>query len=515
MAENKQDIAYLNDIKDVATTPASAVQGNVPVFGANHALVDSGKKPADFIEQAELDAAVQTATAEIWNAVNSTYAIAAYSASTWKTSTEYEVGDYCRVGSLGYRCTVDHTSGAIFDPTKWRLVLTSAGKLAIDALLADIPTQGIAALIDLAPQYSGSTDYVIGQMAVKDSVLQICTAAGRGPAAVFSRDATVEKSIAQRLLAIPTKVSDLTNDAKYVASSAIDSEYDTTSHGYAVGDTCTHEAKFYVCTQVVAQGSAWNAANWNERTFRQIVSSLVIQTHPDWEEDDPNDPAYIKNKPDIPEIDETLSIEGAAADAKAVGDALAGIVTADNLNYKIVAVLPGTPTEPTQIPFQLVNRAINVITTPVESGKSILLIPPAQPSSTTSGVILSRDFYVLLSLTSVSETTVSVQRSSLINANGGSVALKIKANGTAVFRLTDSDRNNSVFLVSGFGDAAHSAIVEIEQALDDILKDGGSGVYTLGFYLPDEDGKYHEVKIVTDSETGEKNLGVEQEGITK
>ena len=65
----KKNIAYLNDLEGMATTPDGAVQGNIAVFGENGDLHDSGKKPSDFVEGSDIDSAVEEAASDIWNAV--------------------------------------------------------------------------------------------------------------------------------------------------------------------------------------------------------------------------------------------------------------------------------------------------------------------------------------------------------------------------------------------------------------------------------------------------------------
>ena len=47
-----------------------------------------------------------------------------------------------------------------------------------------------------------------------------------------------------------------------------------------------------------------------------------ISKSSDWNQTDSKAIDYIKNKPDIPEVDATLSISGQAGDAKAIGDAI-------------------------------------------------------------------------------------------------------------------------------------------------------------------------------------------------
>ena len=543
---NKENIAYLSDMQGVATTPDTAAQGNLPVFGHHHELLDSGNKPSDFITQPGVDAAVATATAELWSVVTAASALAAYQATDWAAGTDYAVGSFCQYGGQGYRCTTSHTSSATFDATKWRLVLTAAGKTAIATVLAAYSKDGLAALIDLAPVYHGSRVYALGMLAVKDGDLQICTKAGRGPLAEFSRDATIEGALAVRLAQViaqiptkvsalendtgfitenglPTKVSELQNDAHYVVSSVLDGEYDASAHGYAVGDTCTHDAQFYICVRAVAVGADWNPEDWSIRTLKELVAAWSNPEQADWNETDATKPAFIKNKPTIPKptpVDPTLTHEGQAADAKVVGQRLASILTLDKLPYQIVNVAPATQTDPEVLEFQLMDRAVNCLVATVPNGVSVRLIPPAQPTSPTAGIVLARDFYVVLNLASEMDVTVDVPRASIQDCFGQPVTpLKAPANGVAIFRLTDSDRGslNSVFLISGFGDAAHRAARELEQALDDIIRDYGGGVFSPGVFLQDDvdPTRYHKLVIVTDDETGHKDLGVDQEGVFK
>jgi len=50
----------------------------------------------------------------------------------------------------------------------------------------------------------------------------------------------------------------------------------------------------------------------------------VLQAQSDWNQTDATAPDFIKNKPAVPAVDTALATPGAAADAKAVGDALRG-----------------------------------------------------------------------------------------------------------------------------------------------------------------------------------------------
>ena len=87
-------------------------------------------------------------------------------------------------------------------------------------MLSAYSNEGLASLLNLAPSYSGSKNYTVGMLGKKDGVLQICTTAGRGPAAIFSSDASVELSIATRIAqlagSLPPKTSPLNNDSGFI-----------------------------------------------------------------------------------------------------------------------------------------------------------------------------------------------------------------------------------------------------------------------------------------------------------
>ncbi len=497
----KKNIAYLNDLEGVATTPDGAVQGNIAVFGENGALLDSGKKPSDFVEGSDIESAVEEAASGIWNAVKGVYAIAAFNSSAWAASTAYAVGSYCKHGGAGYRCKTAHTSTSSFDSGKWDLVLTSDGANVILAMLSAYSNEGLASLLNLAPAYSGSRNYTVGMLAKKDGVLQICTTAGRGPAAIFSTDASVELSIATRIAQLagslptktsqltndsgfiteddlPTKLSEFENDTGYLPGSSLIAAYDTSSGGYAVGEKCSHGGKLYICTAAVAQGDEWDEDDWREADLDEIVEAASIQAHPDWDEDDPEDPAFIKNKP--------------------------------NIRYKVENLLSTASGDNTVVLFNLKDRTVNVITATISDNKTIQLGLPAS-----SGTGNARDFYVVLNVTSEEGVAVTMT-ASLKDYAGGDVSLNAPAGQVVTYRFVESATEGRVFTVYGVADPAYVAIKEIERALDAILADGGAATFEPGIFIPNEgDGKFYRLLAVTDEETGEVNIGVDQEGVSK
>lgn len=498
----KKNIAYLNDLEGVATTPDGAVQGNIAVFGENGALLDSGKKPSDFVEGSDIESAVEEAASDIWNAVKGVYAIAAYNAPAWAASTSYAVGSFCSNGGVGYMCKTAHTSGSTFDSSKFEVVLTAAGRQAIASMLSAYSNEGLASLLNLAPAYSGSKNYTVGMLAKKDGVLQICTVAGRGPAATFSTNASVELSIANRIAALansmpsktsdltndsgfiteddlPTKLSEFENDSGYLPGSSLVKPYDTSESGYAVGDKCSKGGKLYICTSAVSQNDEWDANDWREADLDEIVEAASIQAHPDWAEDDPDDPAFIKNKP--------------------------------NIQYKVENILSTASGDSTVVLFNLKDRTINVITATISDNKTIKLGLPAA-----SGTGVARDFYVVLNVTSEDGVAVSMPTASLKDYAGGDVTLSAPAGQVLTYRFVESATEGRVFTVYGVSDPSYIAAKEIERALDAILADGGAATFVPGIFIPNEgDGKFYRLLAVTDEETGEVNIGVDQEGVSK
>lgn len=455
MAGEEKKIAYLKDFE--------GEQGNVAVFGPNNSVVDGHKSLNSLVDVSQVTDLVNNKVAEaaedIWDAVNGAYAIAAYNSAAWTPDTSFAKGDFCKHGGSGYVCLEAHESGNDFDNSKWKEVLTPGGIQAIESLLSAYSKDGLAALTDLAPAYVHGATYKVNQLVKKDGVLQMCTQASP---ATFA-PATVEQSIAARIAAladsIPEKVSELQNDEGFVTGDAIDYEYDTSEHGYAVGDTCSYEGKFYICISAVSQDDDFDPEDWRESTLKEIAGT--------WWADD------------------------------------------SRLPYRIANILPGISQDPTVEVFQLFDRAVNIITLNNSEGKSLSLYPPAS-----QGNDKSRDFYVVLKVASPRDVPVSLYGASLTDYVMGSPSLMAPKDSYVVYKFTEISASGSQFMVSCAADPAWMAIKEIERALDDLLVDGGSAG-TLGVYIPDDQGKFHKLTAVRDDETGEYNIGIEQEGESK
>ena len=75
-------------------------------------------------------------------------------------------------------------------------------------------------------------------------------------------------------------------------------------------------------------------ANEDPQAITVSISSSMEREQADWDETDTQSPSYIRNKPEIPTIDATLTKSGKAADAKAVGEALDGKRELDDLSLR-------------------------------------------------------------------------------------------------------------------------------------------------------------------------------------
>lgn len=608
---DREDIAYKSDLDGFVRGPSSATSQKIAVFGSESGTIEASSVsisdvPTSSTIESAVDTAVGLSTSEIWNAIKGVDAIQAYGSQNWSSGVSYEIGDFCRhdgPGFSGYKCIDDHVSGLSFDPDKWEGVLTEDGCSAIDAILSGCSTEGLASLLDIAPEWSSSSgvEYEEGQLVKKDGVLQICTAPGHGVSATFTHsDANVDNSIRARVSALDTALrslisqhtsnaaihvtaedkaewsgkqdaiddlSEIREDAEEGAaaaerdkvvidngtvtakhaddsgsivladrasldekadSSAIDSEYDTSSHGYSVGDTCTYHGKWYKCRTAVSTGDSWSQGSWNAITVKDAIESGELQEQADWDEDDSTKPSYIKNKPDIPdqvEIDDTLSHECEAADAKKVGDEIADVrsemVDVGKLPYEIKDILQVGSSDSAyndaKETYRLFDRTVNVIRSTIGDNKTITLIPPAVSSASTLGRKLARDFYVVLLVDADHDVDVSMTGMSLKDFNEGSVSLYVPKDEHVTYRFTDSDENHTVFLSTLFADPSFQKLRQIESALDDILH--GEGMVPQspkGIYIYDvTDGLYHRMVAVTDPDTGETNISVDDEGVER
>ena len=455
MAEVKHEVTYLSDVDGILTVPSTPTKGNLPVFGdktdLGASVSDSGKSISDFVTQDNIDDAVKSASADILAEISGAYAIKAYSADQWSANTNYPAGSFCQHDGVGYRCKEEHESGTEFDASKWEVVLTSDGKSAIDAMLFGYSKDGLVGMNDVAASFDSDAQYVAGQLVAKDGTLQVCTKPGRGGAgAEFDSGAAVEKAISAR-------VSGLVQSGDILEEFSKDADYSR-------GDACSYNGKFYVAKNDIAAGHDWNANDWNQTPYADIIHTS--------------------------------------------GD------TSASCSFEVVTVSKYVLGGSSSIRATLSDRSVNVVKITIPSGKRIILDLPSQIEAQ------ARDLYVVFDISvevasgsSAEWSKVEVQFSngSIRDCLGQPVSVYAEAGEVTSFRLSDV---GSYMVISGYGDYAYNSIALIDKALDDILASYGEvGTSELGMYLKDDNGAYHQVKLVTDPENGEVSIGVEQEGV--
>ena len=492
-------------------SPSSVTQGNFAVFGEGHAIVDGGVGPQTYTTPSQVDESIKSSAEEIWKAITGEDAIAAYKADTWSSGVSYTQGSYCQYDDVGYKCLESHTAGEHFDESKWRLAITKNGKNAITTLMSVALKDGDASLLDLAPSYNGNKRYFVNQLAIKEGLLQICTSAGKGPAATFSSDsATIENSLllrVERLLSV--FASKYSETAQYSVGQLVLKENDF------------HEPVVQICTVGgIGPDAAFSEANATveKSLFESIkninlptaVSELTNDKHyltgdaivkaydtsrfgykvgatcsyngqfylctadvsagdtfdaSKWEQKTfnelvPTDTGQstiswdnIQDKPTIPNV---VALEdaksGSAADSLSVKEKLDSIVIPDYLDYLgyNIEYLSQITGGSDYHEYKLLNHTVNVIKEEYFDDKGIKLRMPDSPGSS-----ISRDFYVVINCTSQNTSIiVDITPASLTNAAGNSISNIVVPSGNDVtFRLTEKENTGKVFLVTGYGAA--------------------------------------------------------------
>lgn len=271
-----------NDLSDKPAIPAVPVKA---VKRNGTALVPDA--------QGAVNVEVPTTAGDV-GAANQTALAAAF------TAKAYAVGELATYNGLLYRCKSEYTATAQdpkpnSDTTHWEAavvavlldgkVSTSGGTMTGDLQFGGSagisvpddrpdhrlpisdnydenivyikPTRktdnaSLASLLDIAPKYSSSTGYAVGELCVKDDELVKCTTAGTGSAAVFTA-ATVEDALS----AIRSSIPDISGKLDATKRNLLD---------YTTGTT-------------LALGTAVYRSSLNEDgTFPEIIDSAIPTT---------------------------------------------------------------------------------------------------------------------------------------------------------------------------------------------------------------------------------------------
>ena len=150
----------------------------------------------------------------------------------------------------------------------------------------------------------------------------------------------------------------------YLMGQNIAPDYNSSAQ-YVVGEFCMYDGKLYKCTTNITTPEAWNAGHWTQVTvgtslydkvdkvsgkglssndftdalktkLDSIEQGAEVNVQADWNQTNSTADDYIQNKPTS---DTTLSIAGAFADAKTVGDALGEL---DETEKLYMANIPDT-----------------------------------------------------------------------------------------------------------------------------------------------------------------------------
>ena len=128
---------------------------------------------------------------------------------------------------------------------------------------------------------SGKVDKVTGKglstndytTAEKDKLAGIAAGAEVNVQSDWNQTTTTADDFIKNKPAIPTKVSDLTNDSGYIGGDVVADEYSTSST-YAVGDYCLYDGDLYRCTTAITTAEAWNSAHWTMVTIGEEITDL-------------------------------------------------------------------------------------------------------------------------------------------------------------------------------------------------------------------------------------------------
>lgn len=151
-----------------------------------------------------------------------------------------------------------------------------AGYLTEDDLSGIEPYEGFVDQKTIEDPYDSSKSYEIGEKCTYGGRLYECTSTVLG--GDFDPGSwvliTVDEEIERVADSIPTDLGQLGNNAGYVKQDIISDPYDTGSHGYSVGDSCTYGGKLYKCTASVGLHEQFSSSKWSETTVHEEIEDL-------------------------------------------------------------------------------------------------------------------------------------------------------------------------------------------------------------------------------------------------
>ena len=177
----------------------------------------------------------------------------------------------------------DAISSTSFHPVQNRVIYNA---LQGKADTADIPTKtsdltNDSGFLTQHQDISGKVDKVTGKglstndytTTEKNKLAGIAAGAEVNVQSDWNQATSTADDYIKNKPAIPTKVSDLTNDSGFVGGDVVADEYSPSS-AYAVGDYCIFDGQFYRCTTAISTAEEWTAAHWTMVTVVEELTDL-------------------------------------------------------------------------------------------------------------------------------------------------------------------------------------------------------------------------------------------------
>lgn len=280
---------------------------------------------------------------------------------------------------------------------------------------------------------------------------------------------------------------------------------------YIVGQLSVVDGVLKACTRAGRGAAAQFAVASVEDALAlirdKIDTAIASIKQADWNVESSSDPAFIRNKPEIPDAQVQADWDEADSSAPAFIRNKPEIPAS---SYRIVELVPEETSQPGVYEVQLEDRAVNSLREGLFGTSTVRMLFPARMDES-----IPRDFYIVLEPDFDANVTIRTPSNiDLEDCEGHPVSIEAIDGIQATYRLTEVYGPRNEFVVSMFADPALRKTKEIEQALDEIIRNEGMATFTPGTVIADDStGLYYRLEAVRLSGTGEIVVGVDQDGI--